>query len=459
MKFSKKTRKAVWVYLLSFTFIMSLSACDDSSKPTNNRKLPTGPTTGILTDALISGVSYTTSSGKAGITNDQGIYDYNHGDTVEFKLGHLTLANIQATPIVTPVALADGSDNKLQNLLVLLQSLDSDGNPANGISILADTAAAVSASINLDSDPATFVDSTKLQTILEAGGIKNTAKTAEEANAHFLSQGLNLLSTNIWVQYDDKNANVIRIATDNSGEYLQGVATPDDSCDENRVCGGNTIIKAGVEYGVANVLDFDTRGFKIIGIPTIDTNLQAGLSHPRPTWRIHTDGFELITSDIVTVQRKREQSSLFGELFHVASPIVLSSDDEPILTDVSEKRYNKMDNISSGIVGAWVLDQDSIKTKTLLFFPNKKFMLIDPTGETHQSEQSECGMPGVEFASYDYDTSAKTLTISSYSYDTNGCAGFSETSGVPLSFTINTEGNLATLNKQDKEFTLYRVSR
>ena len=259
MNANQKTCKTRCTYLMPIAaLVLGLAACDsgneskDSASSSGSRQMLTGPAQGILTDAAISGVSYTASSGKTGVTSDEGIFDYDHGDSVEFKLGKLTLGNVKGAPIVTPIELADGDNNKLQNLLVLLQSLDADGVPANGISIPEDAAAAVDASINLTSNPDTFAETSGLQNVLEAGGISGVVKTVEEASDHFLAQGVNLLGAHIWVRYDDQSANIIRIAADGSGEYLQGQASPDDSCDENRVCGGRTIIQAGVEYGIVN---------------------------------------------------------------------------------------------------------------------------------------------------------------------------------------------------------------
>ena len=107
-------------------------------------KPETGPTTGIFTDAAVAGIAYVASSGAAGTTDERGSYKYNHGDTVEFKLGSMILGKVKGAPIVTPIELAADNGNRLQNILVLLQSLDMDGNPENGISIPADAAAAVS---------------------------------------------------------------------------------------------------------------------------------------------------------------------------------------------------------------------------------------------------------------------------------------------------------------------------
>lgn len=460
MKLNQQLSKKTWAYLSSL-LIISLASCSDHQETKISRAPLKGPTTGTLMDAApVAGVSYTTSSGTTGITDAQGVYHYNHGDNVKFQLGGLIIGEIKGATIVTPIELAAGNDNKLLNLPILLQSLDSDNDLSNGISIPAEAAAAIKSSLNIESSPTDFANSTALKAAREAAGIPGDIKSPEEASANFLAQGISLLSSHVWVKYDDRGASIIRISADGSGEYLQGEATADDSCDENRVCGGSTIIKAGVEYGIASASEFDARGFNLNTSPSIDTNLRAGLSHPRPTWRIHTDGHELIISDIVVAQRAREQSSLFGELFHIARPLELSSDDEPILTEIKEKRYARIENDPSGIVGAWALDNDAINTKLVLFFPNNSFMLVDPTGETFQSEPIDCGNPGIEFASYAYDATSKLLNTRGFIYDTNGCVGFSGRSDNPISFDISSNGQSAVLTRQgEAPVTLYRISK
>ena len=372
----------------------------------------------------------------------------------------MTLATIPGSLIITPIELADGKDSKLQNLLVLLQSLDSDGDPGNGISISNEMAAAVKSSINLDSNPDGFAESAGLKNIIESGGGTGQVKTTEEASTHFLSQGVALLSAQIWVSYNNQTASVLRVAADNSGEYLHGDARTDDSCDENRVCGGRTIFQSGVEYGTAKAVEFDTRGFKLVGTPSVDTNLKGGLSNPNPTRRVRTDGFELINSDIISAQRAREESSVFGELFHIAKPIQLSDENEVAPKVVKETRFSKIDNEATGIVGAWASDATAIKTPLLIFFPNGKFMMIDPTGETQRADQTKCGKPGIEFASYSYNKGSSKLSLSSYTYNTNGCAGFSDldASAAP-GFTLSSDGKTAKLDKPgEASITLHRVS-
>ncbi len=458
MEFNPKEGKARWARVIPAAFILALTACDGVNKgaSSGSAKPQAGPATGLLPDT--AGIAYLASSGTAGTTDENGIYKYNHGDTVEFKLGSLIIGKVRGAPIVTPIELAGDSSPRLQNLLILLQSLDVDANPVNGISIPANAAASLSASVNLDSDPAAFAASTELAKAREAGGIAGAVRTAKQANAHFLSQGISRLSTNIWVKYDDASASVIRISAAGDGEYLQGEATPDDSCDANRVCGGNLVSKAGVEYGAASVSEFDTRGFKFVGAPTIDTNLQAGLSHPRPTWRIRTDGSELITSDIVTVQRERKQKSLFGELFHIAGTLEISSSKEPIKTEVKESRFSRMENDPKGIVGAWVPDTATIKTPTYFFFSNGKLLMADPIGDPERVGHESCGGPGIEFASYNYDAAGNTLIVKAFTYDTNGCSGFSGNEA--SSFKLGADGNTATLeSKNGSVLTLHRISK
>ena len=117
-----------------------------------------------------------------------------------------------------------------------------------------------------------------------------------------------------------------------------------------------------------------------------------------------------------------------------------------------------MENDPKGIIGAWAADPAAMKTPIYLFFSNGKYMMVDPIGDAKRPDHESCGDPGVEFASYTYDPGGKALSIKGYTYDTNGCAGFSENSTV--AFNISADGNTATVDTQKKTtLTLYRVSK
>jgi hypothetical protein len=122
---------------------------------------------GYYYDSLVSGLSYE-SNGKAGVqtgvTGEEseggpGSFRYVEGDTVSFSLGDTVLGDSEAQERVTPFDLAgldkeavggcevegplpdgDGPFRIVVNLAVLLQSLDTDGDPANGIDISSDLA-------------------------------------------------------------------------------------------------------------------------------------------------------------------------------------------------------------------------------------------------------------------------------------------------------------------------------
>jgi hypothetical protein len=445
-----------WTQFIPAVLLLTLAACDGGDKRGGNGggKPETGPTTGVLTDAAVAGVAYVSSSGAAGTTDERGSYKYNHGDTVEFKLGSMILGKVKGAPIVTPIELAADNPNRLKNILVLLQSLDADGNPENGISIPAGAAAAVSAAINLDGDFAGFGSSAELQKARDAGGIAGPVRAVELAGAHFLSQGMSLLSTDIWVSYDETMAIAIRASTSGTGEYLQGEATPDDSCDVNRVCGSKLVSKAGVEYGAARMSEFDIRGFKFAGEPVIDTNLQAGLSHLRPNWRIRIDGSGLIATDIVAAPSELKPAT---SAFNPGS-LIKTTAEEPTRTMVKESRYPKMENDPKGIVGAWAVDTATLKTQTYLFFSNGKIMMVDPIGDPERPGHTSCGGPGIEFASYSYDSTSGALKVKGFTYDSNGCAGFSASE--TTSFKLAADGTTAIMQAASAApLTLHRISR
>ncbi len=76
-------------------------------------------------------------------------FEYAEGDTVRFFIGDVQLGEaIEAKARITPLDLAE-SENARTNLMVFLQSLDTDGDHSNGIEISADTQTALTA-VNIE---------------------------------------------------------------------------------------------------------------------------------------------------------------------------------------------------------------------------------------------------------------------------------------------------------------------
>jgi len=93
--------------------------------------------TGTFVDSVVEGCDYSTSSGITGQTDEQGRFQYKKGDTVTLSLGNLTLgtATPQTDGLITPTDLSGDEENTTTLILQTLQTLDSDGNASNGITI------------------------------------------------------------------------------------------------------------------------------------------------------------------------------------------------------------------------------------------------------------------------------------------------------------------------------------
>ncbi len=91
---------------------------------------------GNFVDSFVQGLQYVTDSGKSGVTDEYGRFEYKRGERVRFRLGKLYLG--EAVPetdgLVTPDSFGVSEDVKV-NILRFLQSLDADNNTSNGITI------------------------------------------------------------------------------------------------------------------------------------------------------------------------------------------------------------------------------------------------------------------------------------------------------------------------------------
>lgn len=134
-----------------------LAACGGS----DDGGAPAGPgpaaatTKGRFIDAPVANLGYTCGvapNETSGVTDSLGQYDFVPGPpapTCTFKVGAVVLGNATAGAILTPYSLVPGSvpganpapaaNTTVANIARFLQSIDSDGNPANGITIQAET--------------------------------------------------------------------------------------------------------------------------------------------------------------------------------------------------------------------------------------------------------------------------------------------------------------------------------
>jgi len=106
------------------TLILTGCGSSDDSTPT----VPGVTTqTGTFVDAPVTGLSYTTAT-QSGFTDVDGNFKYVAGETVEFKLGNLSLGKSVASASMTPYTISDTNDTAT-NIALLLQNFD--GNRIN----------------------------------------------------------------------------------------------------------------------------------------------------------------------------------------------------------------------------------------------------------------------------------------------------------------------------------------
>ena len=176
----------------SFNALLISGACSILVACGGGSDAPSSPEvlTGVFIDSPVSGITYKTAT-QSGVTDVDGKFKYISGEKVTFSIGAIVLPETLAKSRVTPLDIASTSDVNNQvvsNILVLLQSLDADGIPTNGIQIpeTAKTNATYSVDFNVPS--ATFSTNSSVLGLIENSGSFNTAPVSKEAAiAHFES--------------------------------------------------------------------------------------------------------------------------------------------------------------------------------------------------------------------------------------------------------------------------------
>lgn len=178
-------------YLQQFAFAavssaVVLAGCGGSSGTSSGTSGDGDPETqtGVFLDSAVGGIGYRSDSGS-GVTNAQGEFSYEEGETVVFFIGDLEFPSVSARGVVTPAEIGEGASTTTAiNIMQILQSLDSDGNPSNGISIY-ENADEVFTGVGagLDVTSATFDDEVEASLSSVSSGL--TLVSEVDATSHF----------------------------------------------------------------------------------------------------------------------------------------------------------------------------------------------------------------------------------------------------------------------------------
>jgi hypothetical protein len=188
----------------------------------------------------------------------------------------------------------------------------------------------------------------------------------------------------------------------------------------------------GLELGW---LDYQAGVGSITSLLELDTNMTAGTSHSTPP-AAGSPGIAITASGIVVPNG-------------------------PTLTRFAASP-------GSPLVGVWARNSATeLNTQHFVFFADGTVMMIDPQGDISSGpcQLADQGPPGVEYASYTFDAATGALHVFGKVHDTNGCAGFFDSSLGAVqpnteangTLTISTAGGVTTIPLPDGS-TLYRVA-
>lgn len=168
--------------------LLCLVACGGGGGGSTGNRTGSTYLTGVFLDSPVAGINYRTGSGS-GKTNANGEFTYVAGETITFSIGNVDLPSALASATVTPLNLANTTDPNHQvvsNILVLLQSIDNDGNPVNGIQISNTAHSAATSAIDFNTAHAVFrTNSLVTSLIASSGSVNTTPVSLAAATNHF----------------------------------------------------------------------------------------------------------------------------------------------------------------------------------------------------------------------------------------------------------------------------------
>jgi hypothetical protein len=166
--------------LACLLIILAISGCDDDNDSSGSEN----GNTGTFIDSPVANINYKTFS-RNSVTNDAGQFIYSGKEFIVFSIGDIDLPGVNATPIITPLDLAqtdDVTDTVAINIARLLISLDADSNPDNGIWI-GDQAKSVAQGMTVDFGSDSFDDDVAAL-VANSGSATTELVSAADAQQH-----------------------------------------------------------------------------------------------------------------------------------------------------------------------------------------------------------------------------------------------------------------------------------
>lgn len=159
----------------------------DSSGPITTPQITTPPPVvlqGIFIDSAVEGLAYATAT-QSGMTDAEGQFSYVAGEEVVFAIGDMQFPAVEGQEMISPLdvfSVTSTDDLRVSNMARLLQTLDEDGMPGNGITITAQ-AHNQSTGVTVDFSSADF-DQQVVDVVANSGAAYTSLISAQSAIDH-----------------------------------------------------------------------------------------------------------------------------------------------------------------------------------------------------------------------------------------------------------------------------------
>ncbi|KZX85176.1 hypothetical protein A3715_28725, partial [Oleiphilus sp. HI0009] len=347
--------------------------------------------------------------------------NYLSGETVTFFIGDLELPAVEATGVVTPLTIAgtqDTSDDTVVNITRLLQSLDTDGDPDNGIEI-ADEASDVATAVDFTQSITDFANSTAVTTLVANSGSTTTALISEDQAISHLEETLieegetftpSSSIAGIWTTDDDEN-DLLAFVFFQDGTYVHMEVDIDDASETN-----------GMEWGTYS--RNDETGLLELGI-TFD-NTDTGL-------------FVFSAADPANIFAQVDDDVL-----------TLEFDDNNNGTIDEDESLDLTRSANSDILGAWTNTSTENELLAFVFFDNGTYAHLEVDEEAPNNPENPDEVSGMEWGTYSINSENDALTAS-ITFDGNLDTGLTDTLSESIPLFAKVEGDTLTLQFDEDE--------
>jgi hypothetical protein len=392
-----------------------LVACGGGSSSSSNND-STNTQTGVFLDSSVVNIGYRTET-LEGVTNSLGEYDYVEGETVTFFIGDLELPPVTAAGTVTPLDLAgsdDTSNSTVVNIIRLLQTLDEDGNPDNGITIT-ETAKSAATQVDFELSITDFESSSAVTNLVANSGSSSTVLVPQsEATAHFedtlVDEGVDFVANSniagIWTTSLTEN-DLLAFVFFDDGTYAHLEVDTDDSEEIS-----------GMEWGTYSK---DSGTGQLTVTQTFDGNGDTGLTDAANGL---TTLFAQVSGDVLTLQ----------------------FDDNLNGTIEAGESLDFSRSASSNLLGVWTTALTDNDLLAFVFFADGTYVHLEVDEEAPIDAAGE--QSGMEWGTYTRNNTTGELTVTQ-TFDGNGDTGLTDAANGLTTLFAQVSGDVLALQFDD----------